>query len=88
MQSYGRIWCPGEFEDGVRDSTQSWRAVLLNMKQRGFTRPAKLAVGDGAPGFWSALWEVYRETRAQRCWMRKTGDVLNYLPKSAQPIAK
>ena len=46
-------------EDGVRESTQSWREVLLGMKQRGFTRPAKLAVGDGAMGFWSALSEVF-----------------------------
>lgn len=75
-------------EDGVRESTQSWREVLLGMKQRGFTQPAKLAVGDGALGFWSALSEVYPETRQQRCWMHKTGNVLNYLPKSSQPKAK
>ena len=75
-------------EDGVRESTQSWREVLLGMKQRGFTRPAKLAVGDGALGFWSALSEVYPETRSQRCWMHKTGNVLNYFPKSGQPKAK
>ena len=75
-------------EDGVRESTQSWREVLLGMKQRGFARPAKLAVGDGALGFWSALSEVYPQTRAQRCWMHKTGNVLNYLPKSSQPKAK
>ena len=65
-------------EDGVRESTQSWREVLLGMKQRGFTRPAKLAVGDGAMGFWSALSEVFPSTRTQRCWMHKTGNVLNY----------
>ena len=75
-------------EDGVRESTQSWREVLLGMKQRGFTRPAKLAVGDGALGFWSALSEVYPETRSQRCWMHKTGNVLNYFPKSGQAKAK
>ena len=75
-------------EDGVRESTQRWREVLLGMKQRGFTRPAKLAVGDGALGFWSALSEVYPETRSQRCWMHKTGNVLNYFPKSGQPKAK
>ena len=75
-------------EDGVRESTQSWREVLLGMKQRGFTRPAKLAVGDGALGFWSALSEVYPQTRTQRCWMHKSGNVLNYLPKSSQPKAK
>ena len=53
-------------EDGVRESTQSWREVLLGMKQRGFTRPAKLAVGDGALGFWAALSQVYPTTRTQR----------------------
>ena len=72
-------------EDGVRESTQSWREVLLGMKQRGFARLAKLAVGDGALGFWSALSE---ETRGQRCWMHKTHNVLNYLPKSSQSKAK
>ena len=75
-------------EDGVRQSTQSWREVLLGMQQRGFRRPAKLAVGDGALGFWSALSEVYPQTRRQRCWMHKTGNVLNYLPKSGQAKAK
>ena len=75
-------------EDGVRESTQSWREVLLGMKQRGFTRPAKLAVGDGALGFWSALSEVYPQTRSQRCWMHKSGNVLNYFPKSGQAKAK
>ena len=75
-------------EDGVRESTQSWREVLLGMQQRGFTRPAKLAVGDGALGFWSALSQVYPETRSQRCWMHKTGNVLNYFPKSSQAKAK
>ena len=68
-------------EDGVRESTQSWREVLLGMQQRGFTRPAKLAVGDGALGFWSALSEVYPQIRSQRCWMHKSGNVLNYFPK-------
>ncbi len=75
-------------EDGVRESTQSWREVLPGLQQRGFTRPAKLAVGDGALGFWSALSQVYPETRGQRCWMHKTGNVLNCFPKSSQPKAK
>ena len=75
-------------KDGVRESTQSWREVLLAMKQRGFTRPAKLAVGDGALGFWAALSEVFPSTRTQRCWMHKTGNVLNSLPKSGQAKAK
>ena len=86
-----RVICDKHFlaiEDGVRESTQSWREVLLGMRQRGFTRPAKLAVGDGALGFWSALSEVYPQTRGQRCWMHKTGNVLNYLPKSSQAKAK
>ena len=75
-------------EDGVRESTQSWREVLLGLKDRGLRKPPKLAVGDGALGFWSALSEVYPETRGQRCWMHKSGNVLNYLPKSSQPKAK
>lgn len=74
-------------EDGIRESTQSWREVLLNLKSRGMNTP-RLAVGDGAMGFWSALDEVYGETRGQRCWMHKTGNVLNYLPKAAQAKAK
>jgi len=74
-------------EDGVRESTQSWREVLLKLKARGMNVP-ELAIGDGAMGFWAALEEVYPETRQQRCWMHKTMNVLNCLPKSAQPKAK
>lgn len=74
-------------EDGVRESTQSWREVLLKLKSRGMSAP-KLAVGDGAMGFWAALEEVYGETRQQRCWVHKTANVLNCLPKSMQPKAK
>lgn len=74
-------------EDGVRESTQSWREVLLNLKSRGMSRP-KLAIGDGAMGFWSALEEIYPEAQHQRCWMHKTGNVLNYMPKSVQAKAK
>lgn len=74
-------------EDGVRESTQSWREVLLGLKSRGLTAP-KLATGDGAMGFWAALEEVFPATRQQRCWMHKTGNVLNYLPKRSQPKAK
>ena len=58
-------------EDGVRESTQSWREVLLKLKSRGMNVP-ELAIGDGAMGFWAALEEVYPETREQRCWMHKT----------------
>ena len=74
-------------EDGVRESTQSWREVLLKLNSRGMNSP-ELAIGDGAMGFWAALEEVYPETRQQRCWMHKTMNVLNCLPKSAQAKAK
>ena len=74
-------------EDGVRESTQSWREILLKLKSRGMNVP-ELAIGDGAMGFWSALEEVYPETREQRCWMHKTMNVLNCLPKSSQAKAK
>jgi len=74
-------------EDGVRESKQSWREVLLDLKSRGMNAP-KLGVGDGAMGFWSAIEEVYAETKQQRCWKHKTANILNYLPKSSQPKAK
>jgi len=74
-------------EDGVRESAQSWREVLLNLKSRGMNAP-KLATGDGAMGFWSALEEVFPLTRQQRCWQHKTLNVLNCLPKLSQPKAK
>lgn len=75
-------------EDGVRESTQSWREVLLGLKARGLEMSPELAVGDGALGFWAALDEIYPATRPQRCWMHKSANVLNYLPKSVQPKAK
>jgi putative transposase len=75
-------------EDGVRESKQSWREVLLELKGRGLTIAPRLAVGEGALGFWAALREIYPETRPQRCWVHKTANVLNYLPKSLQPKAK
>jgi putative transposase len=75
-------------EDGVRESKQSWRELLIALKGRGLTIPPKLAVGDGALGFWAALEEVYPETRHQRCWKHKTANVLNYLPRALQPKAK
>ncbi len=74
-------------EDGVRESTQSWREVLLKLKSRGMNVP-QLAIGDGALGFWAAMDEVYAETRHQRCWVHKTANVLNALPKLSQPKAK
>ena len=74
-------------EDGIRESTQSWREVLLDLQSRGMNT-AKLAIGDGAMGFWAALDEVYPGTRHQRCWVHKSANILNYLPKSVQPKAK
>jgi len=74
-------------EDGIRESTQSWREVLLHLKARGLNAPA-LAVGDGALGFWAALEEIFPGTRHQRCWCHKTQNVLNAFPKSVQPKAK
>lgn len=74
-------------EDGVRESTQSWREILLKLKERGMSDP-KLAIGDGAMGFWAALDEIYPTTRHQRCWQHKTMNVLNCFPKLSQPKAK
>lgn len=75
-------------EDGVRESTLSWRSVLLSLKQRGLKTSPKLAVGDGALGFWHALSEVYPDTKHQRCWVHKTANILNKLPKGLQAKAK
>jgi len=74
-------------EDGTRESTQSWREVLLDAKARGLKAP-KLATGDGALGFWAALSEVFPSTTHQRCWMHKTSNVLNYLPRTTRAKAK
>ena len=74
--------------DGYRESKQSWLELLLDLKQRGLTHAPKLAVGDGALGFWAAVREVFPETREQRCWVHKTANVLNKMPKSVQPKAK
>ena len=74
--------------DGYRESTQSWLELLLDLKLRGLTVPPELAVGDGALGFWTALRQVYGQTREQRCWVHKTANVLNKLPKSFQGKAK
>ncbi|WP_339637131.1 IS256 family transposase [uncultured Hyphomonas sp.] len=74
--------------DGFRESTQSWREVLLDLKRRGLKQDLKLAVGDGALGFWTALREVFATTREQRCWVHKTMNVLNALPNSIQAKAK
>ncbi len=74
--------------DGYRESAQSWRELLLDLKRRGLQAGPELAVGDGALGFWKALREVYGETREQRCWVHKTGNILNQMPKSLQAKAK
>ena len=73
--------------DGYRESTESWADLLRDCSRRGMRAPV-LAAGDGALGFWGALREVFPETKEQRCWFHKTGNVLAALPKSAQPGAK
>jgi len=75
-------------QDGYRESEQSWTELLLDLKARGLTEAPKLAVGDGALGFWAALRKVFEETREQRCWVHKTANVLNDLPKGKQAKAK
>lgn len=74
--------------DGFRESTQSWREVLLDLRRRGLKQDPKLAIGDGALGFWTALREVFATTREQRCRVHKTMNVLNALPQSVQARAK
>jgi len=74
--------------DGIRESAQSWKELLLDLKRRGLTIDPQLAVADGALGFWKAIDEVWPKTRAQRCWVHKTANVLNKLPKSLQIKAK
>ncbi len=74
--------------DGYRESEQSWSELLLDLKQRGLTSAPQVAVGDGALGFWAALRKVFPQTREQRCWVHKTANVLNNMPKSVQPKAK
>ncbi len=74
--------------DGYRESAESWKELLLDLKQRGLTNAPKVAVGDGALGFWKALPQVFGSTREQRCWVHKTANVLNKLPKGQQGKAK
>ncbi len=76
------------FHVGYRESAQSWRELLTDLKARGLAVPPKLAIGDGALGFWKALEEEFGSTRQQRCWVHKTMNVLNKLPKSVQSKAK
>jgi putative transposase len=76
-------------DDGYRESTQSWRELLLRLRdENGLAIPPELAIGDGALGFWKALHEVWPGTRQQRCWVHKTANVLNALPKSVHGKAK
>jgi putative transposase len=72
------------FQVGVRESAQSWRELLVEVKRHGLTIAPELAVGDGALGFWTALDEVFPRTKHQRCWVHKTANVLNKVPKSVQ----
>ena len=76
------------FQVGVRESTQSWRELLIDVKQRGLQIAPEIAVGDGALGFWKALDEVFPGTRHQRCWVHKTVNVLNKVPLSVQANMK
>ena len=71
----------------MRESTQSRRGVFYHSQERGMNAP-KLAIGDGAMGLWAALYEVYPKTHQPRCWMHKTMNVLNCLPKLSQPKEK
>ncbi len=75
-------------DDGVRESSESWKDILLDLKKRGLEHAPSLAIGDGALGFWKAITEVFPTTRHQRCWVHKMANVLNYLPKHKKPTAK
>ena len=75
-------------QDGFRESKASWREVLLSLKARGLKKAPKLAIADGALGFWSAAAEVFPTTRGQRCWVHKTANVLEKMPRSVQSKAK
>jgi transposase-like protein len=74
--------------DGVRESEQSWKELLLTLKARGLKKAPALAIGDGALGFWAALRKVFPTTREQRCWLHKTANILNKLPRAMQERAK
>jgi putative transposase len=75
-------------QDGQRESEQSWKELLLDVQARGLTIDPALAIGDGALGFWKALRQVYPAAQEQRCWVHKTANVLDKLPKGVQPKAK
>ena len=76
------------FTDGTRESAHDWRELLLDLKRRGLDVQPELMIADGALGFWKAAGEVWPTPREQRCWVHKTANVLNKLPKSQQPKAK
>jgi putative transposase len=76
------------FQVGVRESAQSWRELLVEVKRQGLATAPEIAVGDGALGFWKALDELFPGTQHQRCWVHKTANVLNKVPKSVQPGMK
>ena len=75
-------------QDGQRESEQSWKELLLDVQARGLSVEPKLAIGDGALGFWKALRQIWSTTGEQRCWVHKTANILDKLPKSVQPKAK
>lgn len=75
-------------ESGYRESELSWKSLLLRLKDQGLAQAPHLAIGDGALGFWKALPQVFPTTQKQRCWVHKTANVLNKLPKRQQPEAK
>jgi transposase-like protein len=75
-------------EGGYRESEHSWSSILVDLKRRGLLEAPELAIGDGSLGFWKALSKVYDKTRWQRCWVHKTANILNKLPKSIQAKAK
>jgi putative transposase len=76
------------FQVGVRESAQSWRELLVEMRRHGLSVAPELAIGDGALGFWKAVEEIYPGARHQRCWVHKTANVLNKVPKSVQAAMK
>jgi putative transposase len=76
------------FQVGLRESAQSWRELLVDLKARGLAIAPELATGDGALGFWTALEAVFPTTRHQRCWVHKAANVLDKMPRSVQPAAK
>ena len=76
------------FTSGYRESAQSWSELLVDLKARGLAHPPLLAIGDGALGFWSALGKAFSATRQQRCWVHKTANILNDMPKAMQTKVK